>query len=157
MTPENATMGTESRGSAGCENARGLKKGCAVPVLAGGRQPGGGQPPCQAGGAVAAQACGPPEGWQGDERASRTRAELSDPRTLAPDRGSLAGGGLAASGPVARALAAALSPGSSTACGKAAAAAQTAGTTAGQTAQTQGGSSCGARQRQTGGLKNLPV
>jgi hypothetical protein len=35
MAPGNATMGTESRDSAGRENARGLKKGYAVPVLAG--------------------------------------------------------------------------------------------------------------------------
>ena len=126
------------------------------PVGGGGRQPGRSQPPSQATGPVAADACGASDSGQWDEGATGTRTELCDAWTLVPHRRRLAGGGVAASSSVAGGVARALSCRPLVAAGNAAEATETAGTPAGETTQTQGGPSCGQGQREKGGLKTYP-
>ena len=81
---------------------------------------------------------------------------LCDPRSAVLACLRLARGGVAASGVVARAVAAAVSCRAQAVAGKGAQATETAGTTTGETAQAQGGPPCGQGQREKGGLKNLP-
>ncbi len=123
-----------------------------------GRQPGRGESSSQATGAVTANPCGTADGRQGNQGATRTRSELSRPRTAVRARLSLARGGLATGSLMAGAMASAVSTSPSVACGQAAQAAEKARTTAGETTQLQGDPSCGGQgQREKGVLKNLPV